>query len=175
MRRLAITIALAFAILAGLSIIFWAFVPPQNNAAGKQKTKTVLDGVEGNSKSWHFSAEGTSIDMHGKITSFTLPDAGVEVRLANQGTISFQEGRVNATFQVTIKSAQPPVLTRKAYDKVETGMSYSQVGEAIGGAMTKGRMSDGFSSKLEFIQGQGRMYLTFVDEKVIEKSAQGLE
>jgi hypothetical protein len=36
-------------------------------------------------------------------------------------------------------------------------------------------MSDGFSSKLELIQGKRRIELTFVDGKVTEKSAKDLE
>jgi hypothetical protein len=54
-------------------------------------------------------------------------------------------------------------------------MTYPQVGEALGGVMTKGRMSDGFWSKLELIQGKRRIYLTFMDGKLTEKSAKDLE
>jgi hypothetical protein len=66
-------------------------------------------------------------------------------------------------------------LTKEAYEKIQNGMTYPQVGEALGGAMTKGKMSDGFSSKLQLIQGKHEIHLTFVDGKVTEKSAKDLE
>jgi hypothetical protein len=178
MKRLAITVALVFVVVCGLALIFWAFVPAQNDAAGKQSKKTVADGFEASSKSWSFSTDATSINMNGKITSFALPgqDAKeVEVKLANHGTISIRDGRVNAIFEVTFKSEQPVELTKGAYDKVQSGMTFPQIGEVFGGVLTSGQMSDGFSSKLALRQGRRRIDLTFIDGKVTEKSAQGVE
>ncbi len=171
-------LAVAVVILMLLALLFWAFVPAQRNVAGQQNAKTVQDGFQGNSTSWHFATEGTSINMNGKITSFTLPEQDpkdVEVKLKNSGTINIEKGRVNATFEVIFKAEQPVVLTKQAYDKIPSGMNYAQVGEVFGGVMAKGRMSDGFSSKLELIQGKRRIEITFVDGKVTEKSAKDLE
>jgi hypothetical protein len=41
--------------------------------------------------------------------------------------------------------------------------------------MTKAKMSEGFWSKLELVQGKRRIYLTFADAKVTEKTAKDLE
>jgi hypothetical protein len=171
-------LAVVFVILIGLALIFWAFLPRRNDVAGQRNAKAADQNSQGNLQSWRFAIEGTSIDMNGRITSFALPEQDskdVEVRLANKGTISVEKGRVNATFEVTFKSEQPVVLTKQAYDKIQSGMTYPQIAEALGGMMTKGQMSEGFSSKLELIQGKRRIELTFLDGKVTEKSAKDLE
>jgi hypothetical protein len=123
-----------------------------------------------------FSGSGTELNLNGKKTKFDFPGTDVkdvEVRLGNSFT--FRDGHPDATFPVTIWAERPPVLTIGAYEKIQTGMTYPQIGEALGGIMTKGRISDGFTSRLELIQGKRRIYLTFVDGKVTEKSAKDLE
>ena len=58
-----------------------------------------------------------------------------------------------------------------SYEKIQNGMTYPQVGEVLGGALAKGEMSDGFSSRLQFIQGKHQFDIKFVDGKTTEKSA----
>jgi hypothetical protein len=54
-------------------------------------------------------------------------------------------------------------------------MTFPQVAQALGGPMTKGRMSDGFHGRLDLGQGKRRMTLSFEDGKLSEKSAKDLE
>ena len=118
----------------------------------------------------------TAFEINGKRTTIDFPGTDAkDVRVRLAPSVQFKDGHLDGTFWVTIKAEQPVVLTKQAYEKIQTGMTYPQVGEALGGVMTRGRLSDGFSSKLELIQGKRRIYLTFVDGKVTEKSAKNVE
>jgi hypothetical protein len=169
MKRFAVFGALVILLLAGLGI--------------SRIRKSGNNGAEGRNinSSFHidsinFSMSKSELQVNGEKTGFGFPvtdSKDVEVRLGN--SIVFKDGHPDITFSVTIKSEQPRVLTREACEKIQTSMTYPQVAEALGGVMTKGRMTDGFWSKLELIQGKHRIYLTFEDSKVTEKSAQDLE
>jgi hypothetical protein len=128
------------------------------------------------STSFSFSGDRSEIVLDDKKTGIAFPGTSptdVEVRLGN--SINFKDGHPDVTFTVTIKAEQPVILTKEAYEKLRTGMTYPQVAEILGGVMTKGRMSEGFWSTLELIQGTRRVYLKFEDDKVTEKSAKGVE
>jgi hypothetical protein len=117
-----------------------------------------------------------AVEIDGKKTTIEFPDADaseVSVRLAP--AVRFEGDHLDGTFWVTIPAREPSLLTNPKYEKITTGMTYSQVGETLGGVMAKGRMTDGFWSRVELVEGKRRIYLTFADGKVTEKSARDLK
>ena len=117
-----------------------------------------------------------AVDINGKKTAVEFPEADaseVSVRLAP--AVKFNGDHLDGMFWVTIPASEPSLLTKPKYEKITTGMTYSQVGETLGGVMAKGRMTDGFWSRVELIEGKHRIYLTFADSKVTEKAAKDLE
>jgi hypothetical protein len=169
MKRFAIVGVL---ILMAAALGFWWMVPKQ---AGEDRLISRPPSDE-KSTSFSFKMEGGEVDYNGKKTSFVIRgEEAKDVEVKIGPAIKFKDDQSDATFQVTIKIEQPSILTKEAYEKIQNGMTYPQVGEVLGRAMTKGKMSDGFSSKLQLIQGKHQIDLTFVDGKVTEKSAKDLE
>jgi hypothetical protein len=172
MKRLAIAV-LAVCLIAAPLGFYWV-VPRQKDAGVDHIEKVSRSGVK--SSTFSFKITGGEVDYNGKKTSFAIRgEEGKDVEIKLAPSAKFHDGQLDATFLVTIKNERPPVLTKEAYEKIQNGMTYPQVGEALGGVMTKGQMSDGFSSKLELDQGTRQILLTFVDGKVTEKSAKELE
>jgi hypothetical protein len=176
MKRIAIVRFIIIPILAGTGL--YLMCTSGDEAIGRGQENTVLKVVtrvkSGRTESIKIGS--TELDVDGKKTRIDFPDTDrkeVNVRLAP--SVRFKDGQPDGTFWVTIKAEQPPIFTKGTYEKIQIGMTYPQVGEALGGVMTKGRMSDGFSSKLELIQGTRRIYVTFADGMVTEKSARDLE
>jgi len=159
-------------ILMAAALGFWWMVPKQ--AGGDRPKGAPLSDEK--STSFSFKMEGGEVDYNGKKTSFVIRgEEAKDVEVKIGPSVKFKDGQLDATFLVTIKNDRPSVLTKEAYKRIQNGMTYPQVGEALGGAMTKGKMSVGFSSKLQLIQGKHEIHLTFVDGKVTEKSAKDLE
>jgi hypothetical protein len=118
----------------------------------------------------------TQVDVNDETTKIDFPGTDANhVRVRLSPSVKFNNDHLDGTFWVTINAEEPVILTKTNFEKIQTGMTYAQVGEALGGVMTKGRMSDGFWSKVELIQGKRRIYLTFADGKVTKKSAENLE
>jgi hypothetical protein len=175
-KRIAIIRNVVVLILAGTGV--YLMLTSGDGAVGGGPENTVLKIVtrvkSGQTESIKIGS--TELDVNGKKTKIDFPgtdDNEVSVRLAP--SVKLKDARPDGTFWVTIKAEHPPVLTKGTYDKIQIGMTYTQVGESLGGVMTKGRMSVGFSSKLELIQGKRRIYVTFAEGKVTEKSARDLE
>jgi hypothetical protein len=115
-----------------------------------------------------------TIDGKKTVVDFVNADtANVEVKRDNSFKIN--DNHLYATFLVTIKGEQPVLLTKESYAKIQTGMTYPQVGELLGGSMEKGRLSAGFHGRLDLDQGKRQITLSFEDGKVTEKSAKDLE
>jgi hypothetical protein len=175
-KRNAIARIIAIPILAGTGAYWMRSSGDKAVIGGHENTvlKIVTRVKSGRTESIKFGS--TELDVNGEKIRIDFPgtDANeVNVRLAP--SVKFKDDRPDGTFWITIKAEQTPVLTKESYEKIQIGMTYPQVGETLGGVMTMGRMSGGFSSKLEFIQGKRRIYLTFADGKVKEKSARDLE
>jgi hypothetical protein len=120
--------------------------------------------------------DGNEFTVDGKTTvvEFVNTDtANVEVKRDN--SITMKDKHVYVAYSVAIKGDQPVVLTKDSYSKIQNGMTFPQVAQALGGPMTKGRMSDGFHGRLDLGQGKRRMTLSFEDGKLSEKSAKDLE
>jgi hypothetical protein len=173
MKRIAIVAVAVILVLIGFGT-YWMFKSRTNGAARAIDISSLkVDSIK---PLIGISADGGAIVVNGKTMKFDFPGVEakeVEVRPVNSLVII--SGRADYTFPVTIKAELPQVLTKSAYEKIQAGMTYPQVGEALGGVMIKGRMSDGFTSKIEIIQGRRRIYLTFAAGKVAEKSAKDLE
>jgi hypothetical protein len=115
-----------------------------------------------------------TIDGKKTVVEFVNTDiAKVEIKRASSFTI--KDNHVYVTFSVTIKGEQPVLLTRESFAKIETGMTYPQVGAVLGGSMTTGRLSVGFYGRLDLVQGKRQIALSFEDGKVTGKSARDLE
>jgi hypothetical protein len=117
---------------------------------------------------------GSAVVVDGKVMTvqFNMPGAdNVDISTIVNG----KDGHTSATILVTIKDAQPQVLTREGYEKVKDGMTYAQAGEALGGVMSKGRLRDPFSGTLAVVQGKRRIELIFKESKIASKSASGIE
>ena len=127
-------------------------------------------------KAWSFRVDGDEFTINGKsaVVKFENPDTE-HVEVKRESSFQMKANHVNVTYSVTIKGEQPALVTKESYDRIRTGMTYREVGEAIGGPMTNGRMSDAYSGKLELGQGQRHITLAFEEGRVIEKTAQHLE
>jgi len=88
---------------------------------------------------------------------------------------SFGGGRFMYGVIVAFADEQPPVVTKAAYEKLETGMTYEQVAEAIGGELGKGKLKTSYTGTFAVVQGKQRVDLTFQDGKVTAKSSKELE
>lgn len=80
-----------------------------------------------------------------------------------------------AAITVTLHDPEPELLTPAAYEKIKEGMTFPEVAEAIGGEMTKGRLSDDYNGTLAINQNKRRIDLTFQKGRVAKKSAHGIE
>jgi len=117
---------------------------------------------------------GSAVILDGKVTraQFNMPGAdNVDISTS----VNVKDSQSSATIVVTIKDSQPLVLTKEGCAKIESGMTYAQVGEALGGVMSKGRMGDPFTGTLAIVQGKRRIDLIFKESKVAGKSANGIE
>ena len=103
---------------------------------------------------------------------FSMP-AGLTSK-ASMNT-SMKEGRVSRVAAVEIPDDEAPVVSRTGFERLKPGMTFAQVGEILGGDLTKGRTHPGFTGTLAVIQGKRRIDLVFVDGKVTAKSAQGID
>src|SRR5262249_19882965 len=88
---------------------------------------------------------------------------------------SFGGGRFSYGVIVALEGDQPVVLTKAAYERLETGMTYVQMAEILGGELSKGRLQTGYTGTLAVVQGKRRIDLTFQDGKVSVKSSKELE
>jgi hypothetical protein len=170
--------ALAYAgLIIFLALIFYQFAPrrptpavaPPATAKGQEATdpnQLIADLIK--------QGGGSAIVQDGKVTLLGFGMSGAE-NVDVQSSINGREGKVSGTVLITIKSERPLVLTKEGFEKIRSGMTYPQVAESLGDEMTKGRMGDGFSGGFGIVQGNRRIDLTFVDSKVTDKSAKGLE
>jgi hypothetical protein len=176
MRRLALCGVVVLYGLIGMGV-YWMSSSANDPAVGARENallKIVTRVRAGRTETIKIGT--TEVDVNGKKTRIDFPGTDakdVGVRLAPSFMID--NDPPDGTFWITIKAEQPVVLTKASYEKIQIGMEYSQFGEALGGVMAKGRMSDGFTSKLELMQGKRRFFLTFKDGKVTEKSAKYIE
>jgi hypothetical protein len=177
MRRL-IPLAWAALIIA-LGVVFYQFVPKQPTPAVALAPPATANGQDATDLN-QLIAEvnkqggGSVIIQDGKVTLLGFGMSGAE-NVDVHSSISGREGKVSGAVLITIKSERPPVVTKEGFERIRAGMTYPQVAEALGGEMTKGRMGDGFSGGFGIVQGGRRIDLTFVDSKVTDRSAKGLE
>jgi hypothetical protein len=168
MKRFAI---IGFAVVSAVAFGFWWMVPKQ--AGGDRPSNALTVDVK---EMILMRTDDGGVYINGKTLSFAIGgEEAKDVDVKTPSSFEFKDGKGSGVFQVTIRNGQPSVVTKEAYEKIQNGMTYPQVGEVLGGAMTKGKMSDGFSSKLELIQGKHQIDLTFVDGRVTKKSAKDLE
>jgi hypothetical protein len=121
-----------------------------------------------------YTWNGNELTVYGKKTRFDIPDRE-NVAVEHSKLFAMSDGIVNVKMRATIKVEEPLLLTRKAYEKIQNGMSYPQVGQALGAFMTRGEMSAGFYGDIAIIQGKRRIDLSFGDGKLIDKRAEGIE
>src|SRR5262249_49069900 len=138
----------------------------QNAPAGTDPNQLIADLIK--------QGGGAAVVTDGNVIrlEFSMPGAQ---DVETSTSISSRDGRTAGAVVVTIKSEQPPVVTKAGYEKIRAGMMYPQVAEALEGEMTKGRMGEGSSGELGIVQGSRRIDLTFADSEVTNKSAKGLE
>ncbi len=86
-----------------------------------------------------------------------------------------QAGRLTLEVIVTVERPEPPALTKAAYDRLKTDMSYAQVSEILGSGLDKAKLVKAYTGAFAVVQGKRRLDLTFEEGKVTAKSAQGLE
>jgi hypothetical protein len=170
--------ALAYAgLIIFLSLIFYQFAPRQPMpavappATAKGQDATDLTQLIADLQK---QGGGSAIVQDGKVTLLGFGMQGAE-NVDVQSSVNGSDGKVSGTVLITFKTERPLVLTKEGFEKIRSGMAYPQVAESLGGEMTKGRMGDGFSGGLGIVQGNRRIDLTFVDSKVTDKSAKGLE
>ena len=174
MKSLSIAVLAVTLMLIAAALGFYWLVPKQ---AGEGHADSAAGPVvKGTTFSFKSGGNVVELESNGKKLRFAIggEDAkDVDLKLAQ--SIAWKDGRPDATIQLTIKKEQPLVLTKASYEKIQNGMTYPEAGEVLGGALAKGEMSDGFSSRLQLIQGKHQIDIKFVDGKITEKSAKGLE
>jgi hypothetical protein len=88
---------------------------------------------------------------------------------------SFGGGRFTYGVIVSFAEDQPVALTKAAFERLETGMTYGQMAEILGGELSKGRLQNTYTGTLAVVQGKRRIDLTFQDGKVTVKASKELE
>ncbi len=157
-------------LLAVFSIAIWLYVSWKRRADGVAKDKNAQVKI------WSIFTTPNAVTINEKTTGIAFPGIdSKDVEVTHENSLRVKDDRPDITFTIAIKSEEPPILTRAAYEKLQVGMTFSQVGEALGGVMTRGEMSEGFSSRLEMAQGKRRIFLTFIDGKLTEKSSKDLD
>jgi predicted aspartyl protease len=146
-----------------------------NNEHRKKESIRLWDGLLGNN---FLQLHGAVID-HSSSRLFLLDPAAVlsipgGLNLDFSWNISIKEGRVARAFVVEFLGKEPLLVTKAAYDRLKTGMTFAEISEAIGGNLTKCRMVPGYTGTLAIVQGKSRIDLTFREGRITAKSAQGL-
>ena len=147
-----------------------------NNDHRKKEGIRLWDGLLGNN---FLQLHGAVID-HSSSRLFLLDPAAVlsipeGLNIDFNWNISIKEGRVARAFVVEFLNKEPLLVTKAAYERLKTGMTFAAIGKTIGGNLTKGRMVPGYTGTLAVVQGKSRIDLTFQEGRVTAKSAQGLE
>ena len=174
MKSLAIAVVAVILMLIAAAFGFYWLVPKQ---AGGGRAESAPNPAEKTTTfSMHSGGAVAELEFDGKKLRFAIGgEDAKDVDLKLVQSITWKDGQPDATIQVTIKKEQPLVLTKESYERIQNGMTYPQVGEVLGGGAAKGEMSDGFSSRLQFIQGKHQFDIKFVDGKITEKSAKDLD
>jgi hypothetical protein len=174
MKSFAIVVVAGILMLIVAALGYYWLVPKQ---AGGGRAESAPHLVEKTTTfSIHSGGAVAELEYNGKKLRFAIGgEDAKDVDLKLVPSITWKDGQPDATIQVTIRKELPLVLTKASYEKIQKGMTYPQVGELLGGALAKGEMSDGFSSRLQFIQGKHQCDVKFVDGKITEKSAKDLD
>jgi hypothetical protein len=174
MKSLGIAVVAVTLMLIAAALGFYWLVPKQ---AGGDHAESAPGPAEKTSTfSMHSGGAVAELEFNGKKLRFAIGgEDAKDVDLKLVQSITWKDGQPDATIQVTIKKEQPLVLTKASYEKIRNGMTYPQLGEVLGGALAKGEMSDGFSSRLQFIQGKHQIDIKFIDGRITEKSVKDLQ
>jgi hypothetical protein len=103
---------------------------------------------------------------------FAIP-GGQEIQITVTRTI--RETRITGEVVVKLLKEKPSILRKTSFEQLQTGMDYAQLGEILGGELTKGRMAANYTGTFAVVQGTCRIDLTFADGKVTAKSAKELK
>jgi hypothetical protein len=117
---------------------------------------------------------GSGVVQDGKFTGAAFAMPGVE-NVHIETAVKGGEGMPSSSITVTLRDEQTVLLTKDSFEKIQDGMTYPQVGEALGGVMTRGRIGDGFTGNFGIVEGKRRIDLNFREGKVVKKSAQGID
>jgi hypothetical protein len=143
-----------------------ALEPPDADAIAAAVQKAVESAKSGGTATTVSGPDGTVS------ASFAMPGAeNVSVGVST----SSNERRASASITVTFNTAEPVLLTAKALVAIETGMDYTQVAQAIGGEMTKGRLGEHYTGSFVIVQAGRRIELAFKDGKVASKKSKGID
>jgi hypothetical protein len=104
--------------------------------------------------------------------TFEVPSGGSFDATINR---MVQAGRLSLEIVVNLRKLDPVILTKAACDRLQTGMTYSEVSEILGGDLGKANLVKAYTGTLAVVQGKRRLDLTFEKGKVTAKGTQGLE
>jgi predicted aspartyl protease len=144
------------------------------NSGRKTNGSPPCDGILGNNVMQIFGAliHHGAAKMYLLDQPFSMP---VGLKAKSSLNISWNEGRVARAIVVEFPQSEPPLVFKTAYERLQPGMSFDQVSDAIGGELKKGHLNPSYSGTLALVQGQGRINLDFWDGKVTARSAQGID
>ncbi len=163
----------------GLGPNRWEESPVVNDLSAVNETRKSFgtrpcDGILGNNIMQYY---GAVIDESaGKL--YLLEQANVFRMPATSKfslTTSVAAGPVSRAAVVEIPDDGPSVVSKAGFERLTPGMTFAQIGEVLGGDLTRGSMTPGYSGTLAVLQGKRRIDLAFFDGKVTAKSAQGID
>ncbi len=148
------------------------------NAVRTQQGLRPWDGILGNNV----------LLFHGAVLDQSLP----KLYLLSQTVVAFdskQRLNLKANLNTTVQLGQgvrrllviefvvkePVFVTKKAFESLSPGMTFTQVREVLGGDLTAARFTQNYSGTLAIVQGPSRIELAFYDGKVTAKAAHGIE
>jgi hypothetical protein len=165
MRRIALPLVFLF---LGLFLLF-AYYRMRANHEELLATRAELAQA---ASRFDFKMAGDEVTLNGAkvVVSYSNSDtANVDVKREN--SFKIENEHVYAKYAVTIKNETPVLLSKESIDKIKPGMSYAEVGTALGGSMEKGALSDGFYGSLEVTQGKKQITLVFENGKLVKQVA----
>jgi hypothetical protein len=173
MQRWLVIVVAVVAVGAVVAVAVWrraSVWPPKDSSNASTNATFNPDDVAKAIEAVRHGGSSITVNRGGKPTTvfFALEGAqDVSTELNADGESS--------VVKVTLQREKPVLLTKAAYDRIENGMTYSQVAQIVGGELAKGRLSEGFDGGFVIFQGKREMELVFQSGKVTDKSSKGLE
>jgi hypothetical protein len=88
--------------------------------------------------------------------------------------VSVKDGKALLSATIVVQKETPTLVSKEAYDKIELGMAYQQIGAVLGDLFEKATLASDYSGRLTISQGSRTIDLGFEKGKLANKTSHGL-